>query len=184
MKQPNSFPATIIIPGRSLVSGFCVYIHEIIGPDGQALAYYVGMTGDNHYPSARSPFHRLAGHFDRAAKSTQAQLANALREKLVEHHISDLTIKMHYYPISGYEPIAGATNKKGSGTYFGLPQFARKLQAYYKRRNMVLQLENHIITLFSASNLLLLNKKIVTTEQPQQKELRKIIEDVRERFLR
>jgi hypothetical protein len=152
-------PSIITIPGQALQSGFCVYVQEVLH-DENSLGYYVGMTGDNHYPSARSPFHRLAGHFDRAARSTQRQLGRAIDALLTTHglDLSDLTLRMHYYPISGFEPIKEASNKKGSANYFKLPQFAAKLLAYRNRRREVLTLENHIIWLFHQGSLNILNK--------------------------
>lgn len=152
-------PSIITIPGQALQSGFCVYIQEVLH-GGKPLGYYVGMIGDNHYPSARSPFHRLAGHFDRAARSTQRQLGKAIDALLVEHNLDlpDITLRMYYYPISGFTPIPGISNKKGADNYFGLPKFATELLAYRSRRREVLTLENHLIWMFHQGALNLLNK--------------------------
>jgi hypothetical protein len=114
-------------------------VHEIVDVKNQPVAYYVGMTGDNHYPSARSPFHRLAGHFDRAAKSTQRQLSDAIEDKLGDLELANLTIKMHYYPISGFVPIEEAINKMGPD-HFTAPRFAEALAAYRLRHKEVLGL--------------------------------------------
>lgn len=175
-------PATITIPGRALQSGFCLYVHEILNVQNQAIAYYIGMTGDNHYPSARSPFHRLAGHFDRSGGSTQRQLGNALESQLGSHALEDLTIKMHYYHITGFAPIEGATNKKGPN-HFTAPQFANKLTAYKRRRKQVLGLENYIIALFRSRNILLLNKTTTSATRPMDDDLMGIVLDIDKRFL-
>jgi hypothetical protein len=174
----------IIIPGQALQSGFCIYIQEVLH-DKKVLGYYVGMTGDNHYPSARSPFHRLAGHFDRASKTTQRQLGKAIDLLLKEHNIllSDLTIRMHYYPISGFEPITNASNKKGADDYFKLPRFATELFAYKTRRRQVLALENHVIWLFGQMPEKLLNRTYGIEKEPNDAELVGILAAVTLSFL-
>jgi hypothetical protein len=67
---------TITIPASALNPGFSVYVLEIAC--NKEYRYYVGMTGDGHFPSARSSFSRLAGHFDTNKSSTQAQLKKEL----------------------------------------------------------------------------------------------------------
>jgi hypothetical protein len=184
-KQNNSnsvTPSTITIPGKALQSGFCLYIHEIVNAQGSPVAYYVGITGDNHYPSARSPFHRLAGHFDRAAGSTQRQLGNAIESKFEDYLLEDLTIKMHYYSITGFAPITGATNKKGVN-HFSSPRFADKLTEFRIRRKEVLDLENWVISLFRDQDLLLLNKTTTPANRPTQPDLLAIAADITTRFL-
>ena len=42
--------------------------------------YYIGMTGDPYYPSARAAFHRISGHLELSSSSTQNQLQIALKE--------------------------------------------------------------------------------------------------------
>lgn len=63
---------TIEIDGALFNDGFSIYLMELT--DGSNTFYYVGMTGDSYYPSVRSAFHRLGGHFDRAAHYKQNQL--------------------------------------------------------------------------------------------------------------
>lgn len=176
-------PSIITIPGQALQSGFCVYVQEVLHND-QALGYYVGMTGDNHYPSARSPFHRLAGHFDRASRSTQRQLGKAIDALLVAHNLDlpDITLRMHYYPISGFTAIPEASNKKGADNYFGLPEFATELLVYRNRRREVLALENHLIHLFKTRSRQLLNKTSGSAQAPEEKELLKIVRAVQHAF--
>jgi hypothetical protein len=176
-------PSIITIPGQALQSGFCVYIQEVLHNE-KALGYYVGMTGDNHYPSARSPFHRLAGHFDRAAGSTQRQLGKAIDALLSNHglHLPDITLRMHYYPISGFKPIKAASNKKGSANYFKLAKFDQERTAYQDRRRQVLALENHLIWMFRQGPHKLLNKTTGAPGVADDEELQEIVRTVKISF--
>ena len=99
---------TIEIDGALFDEGFCIYLMEL--KDGADTFFYVGMTGDNYYPSARSAFHRLSGHFDRAERSTQNQLGKHIGER---GSYAGIKLKMHYFPIEGFIPIEGASKKKG-----------------------------------------------------------------------
>jgi hypothetical protein len=89
---------------------------------------------------------------------------------------------MHYYHITGFAPIEGATNKKGPN-HFTAPQFANKLTAYKRRRKQVLGLENYIIALFRRRNILLLNKTTTSATRPMDDDLMGIVLDIDKRFL-
>lgn len=100
---------TLKVPGAFLVPGFSIYVLEIIREKEKW--FYIGMTGDPHYPSARAAFHRLSGHLELTKRSTQNQLQIALKEKLGVESDDDLrkfTIKMHHYPVDGFERITDA----------------------------------------------------------------------------
>ena len=71
---------TLEIPGSFLVPGFCIYVLEIVKEKQKW--FYIGMTGDPHYPSARSAYYRLVGHLELNQRSTQNQLRIAMREKM------------------------------------------------------------------------------------------------------
>ena len=78
---------------------------------GKKKYYYVGMTGDNHYPSARSILHRLSGHIDLSKQSTQSQLQLAILDlfgkkkgqRLTLGELKTLQIKLHHWAIPGFE---------------------------------------------------------------------------------
>jgi len=93
------------IKGSLLVPGFSIYLFEIVGK-GKPL-YYVGMTGDPFYPSARAAFHRISGHLELTSHSTQNQIMKALKQKFgaaeLETIFPKLIITMHHYPIGGFE---------------------------------------------------------------------------------
>lgn len=98
--------------GLALHPTFSIYLFEI--EKGEEKFYYVGMTGDGHYPSARSILHRLAGHIDLGKKSTQSQFIKGLKkdafkgkEKLTAEDWETLHIKLHHWPIPGLEPWEG-----------------------------------------------------------------------------
>ena len=133
---------TIEIDGVLFDDGFSIYLMELI--DGSNTFYYVGMTGDNYYPSARSAFHRLGGHFDRAAQSTQNQLGAHIGKR---DSYEGLKLRMHHFPIGGYSAIEGASNKKGDENYFGGPRYRAAYAAYKSAQEEVAKLEKHIIYL-------------------------------------
>lgn len=98
--------------GLALHPTFSIYLFEI--EKGEEKFYYIGMTGDGHYPSARSILHRLAGHIDLGKKSTQSQFIKGLKkyvfegkEKLTAEDWEALKIKLHHWPIPGLEPWEG-----------------------------------------------------------------------------
>jgi len=90
------------ISGSMLVPSFSIYLLEIIYK-GDKL-FYVGMTGDPFYPSARAAFHRISGHLELSKHSTQNQLMLALRLKgIKDDELHKISITMHYYPIEGFK---------------------------------------------------------------------------------
>ena len=52
---------TLEFSGNLLMAGFSIYLVEIINNDKKW--FYIGMTGDNHYQSARSAFSPLIRSF-------------------------------------------------------------------------------------------------------------------------
>jgi hypothetical protein len=129
--------------GLALHPTFSIYLFEI--EKGKEKFFYVGMTGDGHYPSARSILHRLAGHIDLGKKSTQSQFMKGLKEVVFEgkqnltaEDWGTLHIKLHHWPIPGFEPW-----KKGL-----LSEFDKKDEDYIKYKatqSEVLNLEKMII---------------------------------------
>lgn len=102
----NRLYNTLEIPGSFLVPGFCIYVLEIVKEKQKW--FYIGMTGDPHYPSARSAYYRLVGHLELNKKSTQNQLRVALKEKIginSEEDFKNVSIKMHHYPIPGFKKL-------------------------------------------------------------------------------
>jgi len=137
--------------GLALHPIFSIYLFEI--EKGEKKFFYIGMTGDAHYPSARSILHRLAGHIDLGKKSTQSQFIKGLKkvvfegkEKLTTEDWETLQIKLHHWPIPGFEPW-----KKGD-----LSDFDKKDEDYiiYKTiQSEVMNLEKRIIGEFGSELL-------------------------------
>ena len=101
---------TLEIPGTFLVPGFSIYVLEIKKENEKW--FYIGMTGDPHYPSARAAFHRISGHLELSKRSTQNQLRIVLSKELGIEDDKDLekiTIKMYDYPIGGFKKITDKT---------------------------------------------------------------------------
>lgn len=137
--------------GLALNPTFSIYMFEIEKEDNKF--FYIGMTGDHYYPSARSILHRLAGHIT-IRESTQNQFINALKnivlnnvEKLTLENLATLKIKLHHWPIAGFKTW------NGSLTSFDITSNEYKM--YKKSQSEIMQLEQKIIGDF---NKKLLNK--------------------------
>lgn len=142
--MPNSkLFNTLEISGSFLVPGFSIYVLEIIRDKEKW--FYIGMTGDPHYPSARAAFHRLSGHLELANRSTQNQLRIALKEKLGVESDADLkklTIKMHHYPIDGFERITDKILDNETAKELKQTEEYKKYKVIQRK---VLSLENALI---------------------------------------
>jgi hypothetical protein len=81
MNKKKTTNTYLEIDGRFLVPGVSIYLLEVECryKKYSGKYFYVGMTGDNYYPSARSAMHRLAGHIEKAKPSTQNQLSKGFR---------------------------------------------------------------------------------------------------------
>jgi hypothetical protein len=122
--------------GLALHPTFSIYLFEI--KEGEEKFFYVGMTGDGHYPSARSILHRLAGHIDLGIKSTQSQFMKGLKnvdfggkETMTVEDWETINIKLHHWPISGFEPWEG-----------DLSNFDKESAAYIKYKNTQIEVLN------------------------------------------
>jgi len=139
----NKLNNTLEIPGSFLVPGFCIYVLEIVNEKQKW--FYIGMTGDPHYPSARTAFHRISGHLELSKRSTQNQLRIALKEKLgiaTDDDLRKITIKMHHYPIEGFTRI---TDKQLNNATMKQLVKTQAYNNYQKLRKKVLTLENVLI---------------------------------------
>lgn len=111
---------TLSFSGELLIPGFSIYLMEVtidgvFDGDETTLSkwYYIGMTGDNYYPSARSAFHRISGHLELSDVSTQNQLYNGIKALVGNRHRErgefedktweDVKITMTSYPIEGFD---------------------------------------------------------------------------------
>lgn len=134
---------TLEIPGSFLVPGFCIYVLEIVKEKQKW--FYIGMTGDPHYPSARSAYFRLVGHLELNKKSTQNQLRVALKEKIginSEEDFKNVAIKMHHYPIPGFTKL---NVKLSDIEVVKQLKLTQEYKEYKKTQMQVLALENVLI---------------------------------------
>lgn len=129
----------ITFPGSLLESGFSIYLWEITHKNEKY--FYVGMTGDNYYPSARSAIHRLSGHFERNRRSTQNQMRLAIQHK--EFDLKKTEITMYHWSIAGFEPW-GSPLKNFNPSSLG-ERDRKRYHSYMERRNKILALENFLI---------------------------------------
>ena len=165
------------IPGTFLVPGFCIYLLEI--KRNQDKWFYVGMTGDPHYPSARAAFHRISGHLELTRRSTQNQLRLAL-EKLgivSDDDYRQITIKMYHFPIDGFKRL---TEDQLNAERVKELKLTDGYKEYKKAQRKVLALENALI--FELQDKLL-NKTpgvaLRSTEIPYQEIYKQVVELVR-----
>jgi hypothetical protein len=119
---------------------------EIIETTGRKQKwFYIGMTGDPHYPSARSAYYRLVGHLELNKRSTQNQLRIAMKEKLgiiSDDDFKNITLRMHHFPIPGFKKLADKLSDKEAVSQL------KQTPAYkdYKEiQQKVLALENALI---------------------------------------
>ena len=134
---------TLEIPGSFLVPGFCIYVLEI--KKGNEKWFYIGMTGDPHYPSARAAFHRISGHLELSKRSTQNQLRIALKEKLGiidDMDLEKITIKMYHFPIEGFKKL---TDKALDDEIVKQLKPTEAYRNYKTIQNKVLDMENGLI---------------------------------------
>jgi hypothetical protein len=132
--------------GSFLVPSFSIYLLELIEEEGERF-FYVGMTGDSYYPSARSALHRLAGHIDMGKNSTQNQLVMSLKKifntpegRVSAEELKTLKIVMHHWAIPGFEEWKGGLKN------FKKEDTSREKYLSYKAiQEKVLKLENQII---------------------------------------
>ena len=131
----------IEFPGSMLKPSFSVYLFEIVTP--QVKYFYVGMTGDGFYPSARSAVHRFSGHFERNARSTQNQMSLALN-KQKDISLENIKIIMHHWPIKGFQaweyPLKDFKPSKLKG------KDKKSYEDYQDKQKKILQLEQYLIT--------------------------------------
>ena len=165
--------SSIEFSGLALHPGFSIYLIEIAR--GGKRFCYVGMTGDGHYPSARSILHRLAGHIDLGKQSTQSQLMKGIREQVFENKETltkedwaSLQIKLHHWAIDGFEPWKGDLKK--------LNTFDPRYLDYQKKQKQVLALEQKIISDFGE---ILLNKRIRKADHTLDSKFLGIYEEIK-----
>lgn len=164
---------TLEIPGSFLEPGFSIYVLEIVKEKEKW--FYIGMTGDPHYPSARAAFHRISGHLELSSRSTQNQLQIALKEKGIvknEKDFEKLNIKMHHYPLPGFKRI---TEKQLTTKTMQQLVKTQDYSDYQKLRKKILALESALI--YELKNKLLNKTKGVPlrTNQVPYPEIYKVI---------
>lgn len=155
MSNTSSY-TSIEFNGVALHPSFSIYLFEIVKNDKEKF-FYVGMTGDNHYPSARSILHRLAGHISLLNNSTQNQFIVGLKKvfgkkenTFTKDELGQLNIKLHTWHIDGF------TKWEGSLKYFNKNnKTSKEYKEYENMQQKVLALENKIIFNFHSR---LLNK--------------------------
>jgi hypothetical protein len=148
--------------GLALHPTFSIYLFEI--EKGKEKFFYIGMTGDAHYPSARSILHRLAGHIDLGKKSTQSQFIKALKEqvfkiegKLTSEDLSALHIKLHHLP--GFETWEGDLSAidKNSAPYIQYKAIQTEILDLEKR--LIGELGSKFLNITKGNSSLCVNEK-------------------------
>lgn len=144
-KNKNETYSCLEFSGSFLVPSFSIYLLEI--GKGKERYFYIGMTGDSYYPSARSALHRLAGHIDRAKNSTQNQLSSGLKgifnlrdnQEIPDEELKKLQLKMHHWAIPGFKAWEGGLKN------FKKEDYPELYNHYIAIQEKVHKLENQII---------------------------------------
>ena len=167
--------------GELLFPGFSIYLFEIIKDSEKH--FYIGMTGDNHYPSARSILHRLAGHIDLLKHSTQNQLIvgvkNLFNKKLDEDltlaELKTLNIKLHHWPIEGFVKWGNSMNN--------INKSLNEYKKYKEIQQKVLALENKLIHDFETRLFNDTNGKLNNTLEPEYLSIYNAVRDIIEPWM-
>jgi hypothetical protein len=103
-------PVVIEIKPEWFRHAYYVYFVTMLGDDRRMV--YVGMTGDRKHRMARSPFYRMAGHFNQLSASTENQVIKGIREYCniddidqagLVRKLEQLKITYHAYPLALFE---------------------------------------------------------------------------------
>lgn len=84
-------PTIIELKPEWFKPGYYVYI--VVMAYKRSKYYYVGMTGDRKFTTARSPFYRMSGHFVQIKSSTQNQVIKGIREKFGNKNIDKILVQ-------------------------------------------------------------------------------------------
>lgn len=136
------------INGALLIPSFSIYLLEIVYKEERL--FYIGMTGDNFYPSARAAFHRISGHLELAERSTQNQLKLALESKgIIGEELRNTKILMYHFPIGGFKKWEVNEGSMKAEFINQAKETEHKDYIEYKEnQNKVLVLENALIFKF------------------------------------
>ncbi|MBC9812899.1 hypothetical protein H9Y05_10495 [Crocinitomicaceae bacterium CZZ-1] len=137
---------TLEFSGAMLLPSFSIYVYEIITEE--KVYFYIGMTGDPFYPSARSAIHRLSGHFEKLDRSTQNQVHKALTELNID--LNNTTIKLHHFPITGYEEWQGSKQHQFINDIRKSKEYQdsderKKYEAYKRKQQEIAAFESYLI---------------------------------------
>ncbi|MBC6995898.1 hypothetical protein QWY85_17220 [Neolewinella lacunae] len=102
-------PVVIELQQEWFRHAYYVYFVTILDQDRRLV--YVGMTGDRKHTMARSPFYRMAGHFNQLT-STENQIIKGIRKHCaiavgdqagLVAKLKELKITYHAYPLYEFE---------------------------------------------------------------------------------
>jgi hypothetical protein len=171
--------------GLLLKQGFSIYVFRL--SRGVKRYYYVGMTGDQYYPSARSAVHRLSGHLEVNSRSTQDQLIQSLSTivyglenvaDLKNNTLIDLEIEFFHFPVKGYvnwnhgfdhELLRKASDEKN--------KHYKEYSNYKMLQKKLFELEKSVIYWASNNKFKVLNKSIPTEQNDAPGEYKSIYEE-------
>jgi hypothetical protein len=171
----------LTLSGTMLQSCFSIYLIEIKKPHHKKYIY-IGMTGDNVYPSARSAFYRLAGHLEKASRSTQNRIYKALATEDFELFIKNAEIVMHHFAVEGFKKWTVTENMKWKNLKKVNFQSLNEYKEYKAVQEKVLAFENYLISKYSnVKEVELLNKtnnKASAYENSNYQNIEKGIDDI------
>lgn len=125
-------PPTIIeLQPEWFKMGYYVYI--VVIDHSKERYFYVGMTGDRKYQTARSPFYRMAGHFNQLESSTQNQIIKGLKNKL---NISDIENALPKMRFTYYSYLIESFDRKDTSTHNAKRKKAEQIESFLIKKMM------------------------------------------------
>lgn len=165
---------SIEIKGEFFQSSYAVYVVEIAHRPSQKKYFYIGQTGDAHYPIARSPFYRMGGHFE-YRKSTQNQIFKGLCRMLLIDEEMD---------IRGKREAFEAFLVESSVTYYVFPLadfcYSNTVKKVHRdKRHITLAVETALLQKFKKKyGDALLNKSLVSLKREPTNNEEEMIEQI------
>jgi hypothetical protein len=112
--QPLLIPEPTIIELQPEWFKMGYYVYIVLIQYKSKKYFYIGMTGDRKYKTARSPFYRMGGHFSQLKSSTQNQIIKGLQNKL---SIDDVETALPNMRFTYYSYLIDLFDRKDTSTH-------------------------------------------------------------------
>ncbi len=120
-----SEPTIIELQPEWFKMGYYVYI--VVIEHKKKRYFYVGMTGDRKYETARSPFYRMGGHFSQIKSSTQNQIIKGMKNKLAIEDVESALTEMRF---TYYSYLIESFDRKDTSTHHAKSKKAEQIESF------------------------------------------------------